>query len=99
MPIEFRSEAPAPAVPPSQAAAPLRTLPARADAFGDCHVSCVIPCLNECDHLRLLLPALRAQLQGLCTQETGSASCREREREYVWISVVAVPLKTKQIQT
>ncbi len=68
MPIEFRSEAPAAAVPPSQAAAPLRTLPARADAPGDCHVSCVIPCLNECDNLRLLLPALRAQLQGLCTQ-------------------------------
>ena len=68
MPIEFRSEAPAHTVPPSLAAAPLCVAPAPLPAFDDACVSCVIPCLNECDNLRLLLPTLRSQLESLCTQ-------------------------------
>jgi len=68
MPIEFRSEAPAPALPPSQAAVPLRVAAAGPGTFGDTRISCVIPCLNECDNLRLLLPALRAQLEALSSQ-------------------------------
>ncbi|HYG43407.1 MAG TPA: glycosyltransferase family 2 protein [Bordetella sp.] len=47
---------------------PLHALPAHPGKFGEVLVSCVIPCLNECDNLRLLLPALRAELEPLCPQ-------------------------------
>ncbi|MCD0502190.1 glycosyltransferase family 2 protein [Bordetella petrii] len=65
MPIEFRSQASAHAVPPSLA--PLRALPASAPPSVDALLSCVIPCLNECDNLRLLLPTLRGLLESLST--------------------------------
>src|SRR3546814_12541645 len=35
----------------------------------------------------------------LCRPEIGRASCRERVCQYVYISVVAVPLKHKQSKT
>ncbi|CAB3901991.1 MAG: glycosyltransferase family 2 protein [Achromobacter pulmonis] len=33
----------------------------------DACVTCVIPCLNECENLRVLLPLLRSRLAALCT--------------------------------
>ncbi|PND30529.1 glycosyltransferase [Achromobacter pulmonis] len=33
----------------------------------DTCVTCVIPCLNECDNLRVLLPLLRSRLTALCS--------------------------------
>lgn len=42
-------------------------LPASSVPYDAC-VSCVIPCLNECENLRLLLPLLRNQLSTLCTR-------------------------------
>ena len=33
----------------------------------DACVTCVIPCLNECENLRVLLPLLRSRLSALCT--------------------------------
>ncbi|MBV7481518.1 glycosyltransferase family 2 protein [Bordetella sp. BOR01] len=75
MPIEFRSEGVTSVLPSSlatapssRAAIPLHALPANPDKSGEVLISCVIPCLNECDNLRLLLPALRAQLEALCPQ-------------------------------
>src|SRR3546814_4507861 len=75
MSIEFRSEAVAPIAPQppadtffAHAAVPLRTWADTSGPFADVRVSCVIPCLNECDNLRLLLPALRAQIEALCPQ-------------------------------
>jgi glycosyltransferase involved in cell wall biosynthesis len=60
MHIESRSEAFVP-----------RTLttetPARKGDLQDIRISCVVPCLNECDNLRVLLPALLAMLGRLCT--------------------------------
>ncbi|ANN68612.1 glycosyltransferase family 2 protein [Bordetella bronchialis] len=48
-----------------------RTLPAegvqRKDDPRDIRISCVVPCLNECDNLRVLLPALMSMLSKLCT--------------------------------
>ncbi|GAB1578835.1 glycosyltransferase family 2 protein [Bordetella petrii] len=75
MPVEFRSEAAAsvvpflrPDAPVALPAGPSHAPPSDAGRLGDILVSCVIPCLNECDNLRLLLPALRAQLEPLCPQ-------------------------------
>ncbi|AOB29987.1 glycosyl transferase family 2 [Bordetella sp. H567] len=59
MHIESRSEAFA-----------ARTLPAeasRTEEERDIRISCVVPCLNECDNLRVLLPALMSMLGKLCT--------------------------------
>lgn len=60
MHIESRSEAFA-----------ARTLPAEAHArkedARDIRISCVVPCLNECDNLRVLLPALMSMLGKLST--------------------------------
>jgi len=49
-------------------AAPLHTLTGDAAPFGDVYLSCVVPCLNEYENLRLLLPSLKAQVEALCTQ-------------------------------
>lgn len=48
---------------------PLRSVwpPLAADVPYDTRVSCVIPCLNECENLRVLLPLLRNRLSALCT--------------------------------
>lgn len=48
---------------------PLRSVwpPQAADVPYDTRVSCVIPCLNECENLRVLLPLLRNRLAALCT--------------------------------
>jgi glycosyltransferase involved in cell wall biosynthesis len=60
MHIEARSEAFVP-----------RTLPtemlSRKEEHQDIRISCVVPCLNECDNLRVLLPALMRMLGRLCT--------------------------------
>lgn len=75
MPIEFRSARGAPAIPlarqaetPSAGVKTPHALPASTGKFGDALISCVVPCLNECDNLRVLLPTLRAQLETLCSQ-------------------------------
>jgi len=69
MPIEFRMEAQPRALPTPSISAPLptSTSPTSEDT-GDTRISCVIPCLNECDNLHLLLPALRQELKALSTQ-------------------------------
>ncbi|MEN4920652.1 glycosyltransferase family 2 protein [Achromobacter spanius] len=67
MQIQFRSD-PLPQ-PPLPKSLPLRSVwPAPAASVPyDTRVTCVIPCLNECENLRVLLPMLRNRLAALCT--------------------------------
>lgn len=67
MHIQFRSDPPAPQVLGKPL--PLRSVwpPQTADVPYDTRVTCVIPCLNECENLRVLLPLLRNRLSALCT--------------------------------
>jgi glycosyltransferase involved in cell wall biosynthesis len=68
MHIDSRSPTQIHALAPSAAIMPL---PARTSANGvpeNVLISCIIPCLNECDNLHLLLPALRTQLESLSSQ-------------------------------
>lgn len=67
MHIQFRSDPPAPQV--LAKSLPLRSVwpPQAADVPYDTRVTCVIPCLNECENLRVLLPLLRNRLSALCT--------------------------------
>ncbi len=67
MHIQFRSEPLAQPLPAKSF--PLRSVwpPQAADVPYDTCVSCVIPCLNECENLRVLLPMLRNRLAALCT--------------------------------
>ncbi|WP_373454523.1 glycosyltransferase family 2 protein [Bordetella genomosp. 9] len=58
--IESRTEAFAPRTLPADA------LPPRPE-IRDIRISCVVPCLNECDNLRVLLPALMSMLSKLCS--------------------------------
>lgn len=60
MHIESRSEA----LLPRTLTSPF--LP-RNENFHDVRISCVVPCLNESDNLRVLLPALMSMLGRLCT--------------------------------
>lgn len=60
MHIESRSQALLPRTLSSEAPAPREN-------FHDIRISCVVPCLNECDNLRVLLPALMSMLGRLCT--------------------------------
>jgi glycosyltransferase involved in cell wall biosynthesis len=39
----------------------------RNEKLNDIRISCVVPCLNECENLRVLLPALMSMLGRLCT--------------------------------
>ncbi|EHK65632.1 glycosyltransferase family 2 protein [Achromobacter arsenitoxydans] len=67
MQIQFRSDPlPQPALPKSF---PLRSVwpTPVANVPYDTRVTCVIPCLNECENLRVLLPLLRNRLAALCT--------------------------------
>lgn len=41
--------------------------PPSAGARYQARLSCVLPCLNECENLRVLLPILQARLERLCT--------------------------------
>jgi glycosyltransferase involved in cell wall biosynthesis len=59
MHIEARSEAFAPRTLPTE------ILTRKEDQ--DIRISCVVPCLNECDNLRVLLPALMSMLSKLGT--------------------------------
>ena len=67
MHIQFRSE------PMGQQvltkAFPVETVwpTAAANVPYDACVTCVIPCLNECENLRVLLPLLRSRLAALCS--------------------------------
>ena len=63
MPFEYRAEAQARALP--TIARPLLTTSSKSDGVDDVRISCVVPCLNECDNLHLLLPALRQELKSL----------------------------------
>ena len=67
MHIQFRSE---PIVPQVLTKSfPLESVwpAAEASVPYDTCVTCVIPCLNECENLRVLLPLLRNRLEALCT--------------------------------
>lgn len=64
--IESRSAALLPeqpaTIPPLSASA----ISARRGVYFDTRISCVVPCLNEIENLRVLLPMLRTRLDGLC---------------------------------
>jgi len=68
MPLEFRLAAQTRALPSPPVTAPLIATSSPSNRFDDARISCVIPCLNECDNLHLLLPALRAELKALSAQ-------------------------------
>lgn len=68
MPIEFRLETQVRALPTLTPDVLLTATLTHAARFDDVHISCVVPCLNECDNLHLLLPALREQLKSLSSQ-------------------------------
>ena len=67
MHIQFRSDPIAPQV--LAKSFPMESLwsaPAGNVPYDTC-VTCVIPCLNECENLRVLLPLLRSRLTALCS--------------------------------
>lgn len=68
MSFEFRVETPPLALPSPALSPTLSSAPSGADRTDNLSISCVIPCLNECDNLHRLLPALRQELKALSTQ-------------------------------
>ncbi|OZI77557.1 glycosyltransferase family 2 protein [Bordetella genomosp. 12] len=65
MQVEFRSKAFP--VPRQSADAPLELAGETRSFYVEAQVSCIVPCLNEADNLRVLLPALRSRLDSLCS--------------------------------
>ncbi|MDQ8031509.1 glycosyltransferase [Bordetella genomosp. 1] len=66
MKTDTRADTPVSLALPSRAAAV--GLPRPADPRLAARLSVIVPCLNEADNLRELLPALRARLDGLCRE-------------------------------